>query len=54
MANRQKKAAKAAVQSTKLNQMPVPGVADTEFSAEEAATAFEKNQASRNSLKNQE
>lgn len=55
MANRQQKANKAGVQGTELNKMPVPGVADTEFSAEEAATVFENNnQASRNAMRNQE
>jgi len=37
---KQKRASKAEVQSTEMNKMPVPGVADTEFSAEEAAQAF--------------
>ncbi|SEM90453.1 hypothetical protein [Paenibacillus sp. OV219] len=32
---------KAEVQSTELNKLPVAGEADTEFSAEEAAEAFE-------------
>ncbi|WP_171045990.1 hypothetical protein [Paenibacillus antri] len=41
MAKKQKQAAKAAVQSTELNKMPVPGAEDTEFSAEEAAQAFQ-------------
>ncbi|WP_309118240.1 hypothetical protein [Paenibacillus sp.] len=43
MAKKQKQAAKAAVQSTELNKMPVPGAEDTEFSAEEAAQAFKGN-----------
>lgn len=43
MANKQKQNNKAAVQSTELNKMPVPGAADTEFSAEEAAEAFQDN-----------
>jgi len=34
---------KAEVQSTPLNKMPVPGEDDVEFSAEEAAEAFEQN-----------
>ncbi|GAB6931199.1 hypothetical protein JCM10914A_51820 [Paenibacillus sp. JCM 10914] len=33
---------KAEVQTTKLNQMPVPGKFETEFSAEEAAEVFEQ------------
>ena len=44
MANRNQQTSKADVQSTELNKMPVPGVDDTEFSAEEAAEAFEQNQ----------
>lgn len=53
---KQQKANKASVQGTRLNQMPVPGAADTEFSAEEAATAFENNQATatRNTRRNQQ
>ncbi|MFD1956095.1 hypothetical protein ACFSL6_18430 [Paenibacillus thailandensis] len=43
MANKRKQDAKAAVQSTRLNTMPVPGADDTEFSAEEAAQAFRDN-----------
>ncbi|MCC3374423.1 hypothetical protein [Cohnella sp. REN36] len=39
-------ASKAEVQSTKLNQIPAPGENDTEFSAEEAAEAFQKNPSS--------
>ncbi|MFK7694922.1 hypothetical protein [Paenibacillus sp. HJGM_3] len=52
MANPQNESAKADVQSTKLNQMPVPGKTDTEFSAEEAAEVFEQNQASANTRAN--
>ncbi|CAM3850023.1 hypothetical protein COLU111180_10910 [Cohnella lubricantis] len=43
MANRNQKLSKGEVQSTELNKMPVPGEDDTEFSAEEAAEAFEQN-----------
>lgn len=43
MANRDQELSKEEVQSTKLNKMPVPGETDTEFSAEEAAEAFEGN-----------
>ncbi|WP_169732324.1 hypothetical protein [Cohnella thermotolerans] len=46
MANQNNEASKAEVQSTKLNQMPVPGEDDTEFSAEEAAEVFENNRSS--------
>ncbi|CAM2862595.1 hypothetical protein PASE110613_04900 [Paenibacillus sediminis] len=53
MANPQNKASKADVQSTKLNQMPVPGVNDTEFSAEEAAKVFKDNPSSGSSDQNQ-
>lgn len=35
---------KAEVQTTPLNKLPVPGENDTEFSAEEAAEAFEQNE----------
>lgn len=34
-------ASKAEVQSTPLNKLPVPGEDEVEFSAEEAAEAFE-------------
>jgi len=44
MANKRKQASKASVQTTELNKMPVPGVDDTEFSAEEAAQVFKGNQ----------
>ena len=40
MAKNKNKVSKADVQGTELNKMPVPGVDDTEFSAEEAAGAF--------------
>ncbi|WP_176220640.1 hypothetical protein [Cohnella massiliensis] len=45
MTQRQNRSSKADVQTTELNKMPVPGegTADTEFSAEEAAEAFEQN-----------
>ncbi|MFC4598217.1 hypothetical protein [Cohnella hongkongensis] len=36
------RASKADVQTTPLNRMPVPGEDDVEFSAEEAAEAFER------------
>ncbi|MFC4101059.1 hypothetical protein [Paenibacillus xanthanilyticus] len=45
MANSQNELNKGEVQSTKLNQFPVPGQNDTEFSAEEAAEAFEQQSA---------
>ncbi|XEC94232.1 hypothetical protein AB6A23_23410 [Paenibacillus tarimensis] len=55
MANRQNEKNKADVQSTRLNQLPVPGENDVEFSAEEAAEVFEQNQAQENQAqKNQE
>ncbi|WP_040951775.1 hypothetical protein [Gorillibacterium massiliense] len=43
MGKQQNRASKAEVQTTKLNKMPVPNENDTEFSAEEAAKAFEQN-----------
>ncbi len=43
MAKKQTQASKASVQTTELNRMPVPGADDTEFSAEEAAQAFQGN-----------
>ncbi|WP_186445872.1 hypothetical protein [Paenibacillus cremeus] len=43
MANSQNQTNKASVQATELNKMPVAGEADTEFSAEEAAEAFQNN-----------
>jgi len=43
MANHRDKLSKAEVQSIPLNKMPVPGEDDVEFSAEEAAEAFEQN-----------
>lgn len=46
MPNQDNQATKAEVQSTELNKMPVPGKNDTEFSAEEAAEAFQENQSS--------
>lgn len=53
----EQQASKAEVQSTELNKFPVPGENDTEFSAEEAAEAFEQNpsgQASRQNRQQQE
>lgn len=44
MAKQQNGVSKAEVQSTELNKLPVAGEADTEFSAEEAAEAFENSQ----------
>ncbi|QJD85604.1 hypothetical protein [Cohnella herbarum] len=41
--NNQDQQSKAEVQTTPLNKLPVPGEDDTEFSAEEAADAFEQN-----------
>ncbi|UKS30941.1 hypothetical protein LOZ80_19160 [Paenibacillus sp. HWE-109] len=46
MPNSDHQATKAEVQSTELNKLPVPGQEDTEFSAEEAAEAFQENQSS--------
>ncbi|WP_192896558.1 hypothetical protein [Cohnella sp. AR92] len=46
MANSQNQPTKAEVQTTELNRMPVPGEEDTDFSAEEAAEAFEQNASS--------
>lgn len=43
MAKKQNRASKADVQSTELNKLPVPGQEDTEFSAENAAQAFNRN-----------
>ncbi|MCM3785234.1 hypothetical protein M3231_19855 [Neobacillus mesonae] len=48
MSKSRKQATKAEVNSTKLNQFPVPGDFDTEFSAEEAAQVFEKQPSSQN------
>ncbi|WP_171685875.1 hypothetical protein [Paenibacillus planticolens] len=44
--NNNNQASKAQVQSTELNKLPVPGQDDTEFSAEEAAEAFQSNPSS--------
>ncbi|MDG0792979.1 hypothetical protein OMP38_20485 [Cohnella ginsengisoli] len=44
MTNNQNEPTKAEVQTTELNKLPVPGQDDTEFSAEEAAEAFEQGQ----------
>ncbi|MEK0312276.1 hypothetical protein [Cohnella sp. 56] len=44
MTNNHNEPTKAEVQTTKLNKLPVPGQDDTEFSAEEAAEAFEQGQ----------
>ncbi|MBB6633259.1 hypothetical protein [Cohnella thailandensis] len=46
MTNSHNNPSKAEVQTTKLNRLPVPGEEDTEFSAEEAAEAFEQNASS--------
>ncbi len=45
MANDRNQLSKAEVQTTPLNKMPVPGLDETEFSAEEAAEVFERNDA---------
>ncbi|GAB2718106.1 hypothetical protein ACFQWB_14255 [Paenibacillus thermoaerophilus] len=47
-------ASKSDVQTTKLNKLPVPGEADTEFSAEQAAEAFEQNQSANRADENQQ
>jgi len=52
--NNQNQPTKAEVQSTPLNKLPVPGEDDTEFSAEEAAQAFEQNPSSTRSSVSQE
>lgn len=54
MAKRRNQASKADVQSTEQNKMPVPGESDVEFSAEEAAEVFEKqqNQSAQRSVNN--
>lgn len=44
MTHNQNEPSKAEVQTTKLNKLPVPGQDDSEFSAEEAAEAFEQGQ----------
>lgn len=54
VANRQNEASKADVQSTELNKFPASGEADTEFSAEEAAEAFQENQSSGTASEEQE
>ncbi|CAI6074148.1 hypothetical protein [Cohnella sp. JJ-181] len=46
MTHNQNEPTKAEVQTTELNKLPVPGQDDTEFSAEEAAEAFEQDQSS--------
>jgi hypothetical protein len=43
--NHKNQLSKAEVQATPLNKLPVPGEDDVEFSAEEAAEAFEQNNA---------
>ncbi len=53
MAKKQNRANKAAVQSTQLNQLPVPGQNDTEFSAEQAADVF-NNQANNTAQQNRQ
>jgi len=42
-------ASKAEVQSTPLNKLPVPGQDEAEFSAEEAAEAFENAESAQSS-----
>ncbi|MBM7563199.1 hypothetical protein [Paenibacillus sacheonensis] len=54
MSNNQNQVSKADVQSSELNKLPVPGQEDTEFSAEEAAEAFENNQSANHSAQNEE
>ncbi|MEF3306966.1 hypothetical protein [Paenibacillus sp. GYB003] len=54
MANPKNRPSKADVQSTDLNKLPVPGENDTEFSAEEAAEAFEQNEAAGRTTGNEE
>lgn len=54
MAKQRNKASKADVQSTRQNQLPVAHEADTEFSAEQAATAFKQNQNAGGAMKNQQ
>lgn len=44
MQNNQNEPTKAEVQTTELNKMPVADKNDTEFSAEQAAEAFQQNQ----------
>lgn len=46
MTNHKNQLSKAEVQATPLNKLPVPGEDDVEFSAEEAAEAFEQNNGS--------
>ncbi|MFC4810278.1 hypothetical protein [Paenibacillus sp. GCM10023250] len=45
---------KADVQSSELNKLPVPGQDDTEFSAEEAAEAFQSGASAGRSAHNEE
>jgi len=52
MPNNQNEPSKAEVQTTELNKMPVPGQNDTEFSAEQAAEAFEQNQSANRTSEN--
>ncbi|HEY2492237.1 MAG TPA: hypothetical protein VGI33_04930 [Paenibacillus sp.] len=40
--------AKAEVQTTKLNKLPLPGKFEPEFSAEEAAEVFEEHTSAKN------
>lgn len=54
MAKQRNQASKADVQSSQFNKLPVPGEDDTEFSAEEAAEAFENNQSSTRAAANQQ
>jgi len=43
LTNHENEVTKADVQTTPLNKLPVPGQDDVEFSAEEAAEAFQQN-----------
>ncbi|WP_192043363.1 hypothetical protein [Paenibacillus lycopersici] len=54
MNNPQNQVSKSEVQSSELNKLPVPGQEDTEFSAEEAAEAFEHNNASNFAAQNED
>ncbi|WP_201755248.1 hypothetical protein [Paenibacillus glycinis] len=54
MNNESNQTSKADVQSSELNKLPVPGQDDTEFSAEEAAEAFEQNDSAKRLPQNHE
>ncbi|SFI34993.1 hypothetical protein SAMN02799624_00516 [Paenibacillus sp. UNC496MF] len=54
MNNAKNEASKADVQSSELNKLPVPGQDDTEFSAEEAAEAFQSGASANRSAQNEE